>query len=214
MSLSTKADPATKFAGFYWTEGNRGLGWSEEAVPPLKGGSSLSIPSPPAIWDITNGTFVTPTIQSAERLQGFEPNWTLAVGDESRNAVGRRWRQVGNAVSVNVARWLGERLQNPSTLSAERTLASDLKRSNAGWGGPIREPQYFSKVHEGPVASLRFKLGEFGDLLTQPLSERAAVGFLTRYLGGSLRRNPEFAESLARYCDRLTSSKALDRHAA
>ncbi len=29
--------------GFYWTEGNRGLGWSPEAVPPLKGGSALSI---------------------------------------------------------------------------------------------------------------------------------------------------------------------------
>ena len=36
--------------GFYWTEGNRGLGWSPEAIPPLKGGSSFSIPSPPAIW--------------------------------------------------------------------------------------------------------------------------------------------------------------------
>jgi hypothetical protein len=32
------------------TEGNTGLGWAIDAVPPLKGGSALHIPSPPAIW--------------------------------------------------------------------------------------------------------------------------------------------------------------------
>src|SRR5690606_11446264 len=36
--------------GFYWTEGNTGLGWAVDATPPLKGGSGLHIPSPPAIW--------------------------------------------------------------------------------------------------------------------------------------------------------------------
>ncbi len=29
-----------KLGGFYWTEGNRGLGWIREAVPPLKGSSA------------------------------------------------------------------------------------------------------------------------------------------------------------------------------
>jgi DNA (cytosine-5)-methyltransferase 1 len=36
--------------GFYWTEGNRGLGWAINAIPTLKGGSSIGIASPPAIW--------------------------------------------------------------------------------------------------------------------------------------------------------------------
>ena len=36
--------------GFYWTEGLRGLGWTKNAVPTVKGGSTLGIPSPPAIW--------------------------------------------------------------------------------------------------------------------------------------------------------------------
>src|SRR5581483_5114241 len=40
-----------KLCGFYWTEGLRGLGWAVDAVPTLKGGSSIGIPSPPAIWD-------------------------------------------------------------------------------------------------------------------------------------------------------------------
>src|SRR5215813_2619965 len=35
--------------GFYWTEGLKGLGWAIDAVPTLKGGSTVGIPSPPAI---------------------------------------------------------------------------------------------------------------------------------------------------------------------
>src|SRR5262249_139954 len=41
--------------GFYWTEGNRGIGWAPNAIPTLKGGSSVGIPSPPAIW-LRNGS--------------------------------------------------------------------------------------------------------------------------------------------------------------
>ena len=33
--------------GFYWTEGTRGLGWAPDAVPTLKNGSTVGIPSPP-----------------------------------------------------------------------------------------------------------------------------------------------------------------------
>ena len=38
--------------GFYWTEGLRGLGaGGRDATPTLKGGSTIGIPSPPAIWN-------------------------------------------------------------------------------------------------------------------------------------------------------------------
>ena len=62
--------------GFYWTEGLRGLGWAVDAVPTLKGGSTIGIPSPPAIWNPKDGSITTPSITDAERLQGFEPDWT------------------------------------------------------------------------------------------------------------------------------------------
>jgi hypothetical protein len=39
----------TRAHGFYWTEGVRGLGWAPDAVPTLKNGSTVGIPSPPAI---------------------------------------------------------------------------------------------------------------------------------------------------------------------
>ena len=39
-----------------------------------------------------------------ERLQGFPDNWTDGQADT------HRYKQMGNAVTVNVARWIGERL--------------------------------------------------------------------------------------------------------
>ena len=45
--------------GFYWTEGNKGIGWADNAIPTLKGGSGLGIPSQPAIV-LPDGQVVLP----------------------------------------------------------------------------------------------------------------------------------------------------------
>ena len=88
-----------RMAGFYWTEGNRGLGWTEEGVPPLKSGSGIGLATPPAVWNRGHGgvrpDFFTPDVRDAEALQGFPRGWTAAVRSQ-----GARWRLVGNAVSV------------------------------------------------------------------------------------------------------------------
>src|SRR5204862_3973161 len=48
--------------GFYWTGGLGGLGWAVDAVPTLKNGSTIGIPSPPAVlWP--DGRLVTPSIE-------------------------------------------------------------------------------------------------------------------------------------------------------
>ncbi len=39
-----------------------------------------------------------------ERLQGFPDGWTAGQSD------GKRYRQLGNAVAVPVAEWLGRRI--------------------------------------------------------------------------------------------------------
>ncbi len=62
--------------GFYWTEGIKGLGWAANAVPTLKGGSTVGVPSPPAVW-LPSGEIVTIGLRDAERLQGFPADWTL-----------------------------------------------------------------------------------------------------------------------------------------
>jgi DNA (cytosine-5)-methyltransferase 1 len=61
--------------GFYWTEGIRGLGWAPDAVPTIKNGSSVGIPAPPAML-MPSGEVVKPDLRDAERLQGFEAEWT------------------------------------------------------------------------------------------------------------------------------------------
>ena len=97
-----------KACGFYWTEGFRGLGWAVDSIPPLKGGSTLGIASPPAIW-MPDGRIVTPDIRDAERLQGFAPDWTKPA--EIVERPGYRWKLVGNAVTVQVAEWLGRTVE-------------------------------------------------------------------------------------------------------
>jgi len=53
---------------------------------------------------------LTPT--ECERLQGFPDNWTAVDGMKD----GPRYRQMGNAVTVNVVEWIGHRI-----LEAERS---------------------------------------------------------------------------------------------
>src|SRR5262245_36225506 len=104
----------TQLCGFYWTEGLRGLGWAVDAVPTLKGGSTIGIPSPPAIWDPLDGSITTPNIRDAERLQGFIEGWTAPAAEVQGVRQSHRWKLVGNAVSVSVAEWIGRRLADPT----------------------------------------------------------------------------------------------------
>ena len=75
--------------GFYWTEGVRWLGWAVDAVPTLKSGSTIGIASPPAIL-LPDGRAVKPDLRDAERLQGFDADWTQPA--ESDVKPGLRWK--------------------------------------------------------------------------------------------------------------------------
>ncbi len=120
--------------GFYWTEGNTGLGWTFNGVPTLKGGSTIGIPSPPAIWITNKRAIVTPDIRDAERLQGFPANWTKPASEICRNAV--RWKLVGNAFPVPISKWLGTRLNSPRQYDGAHDQKLDKKRPwpSAAWG--------------------------------------------------------------------------------
>ena len=45
-----------------------------------------------------------------ERLQGFPDDWTRYYHDGKQVADGPRYRMLGNAVTVNVAEWIGKRI--------------------------------------------------------------------------------------------------------
>lgn len=189
--------------GFYWTEGVRGLGWAKDAVPTLKGGSTLGIPSPPAIWlrhaPLTR-RFVTPTISDAERLQGFPTGWTEPAQTPRVN--GPRWKLVGNAVTVGVAAWLGRRIVEPGTYDTGEDEPLDPRRPwpDAAWGERGRR----CRVRAGmwPVVEPYHHLTTVVDTAAaKPLSHRAAAGFLARTARAKLRFDEEFMVDIKQYVE-------------
>lgn len=186
--------------GFYWTEGLRGLGWAQDAVPPLKGGSAVGIPSPPAIWipGATPGArIVTPSIEDAEALQGFERGWTVPAQNGLRN--GPRWKLVGNAVTLGVAEWLVDRLFEPGEVSVEsRIKVSGTRWPNAAYGESGRVWEF-----DASCWPVRRKYQHLTDLLAledlRPLSHRAAAGFLERAMRSQLVFDPDFIEDMKKH---------------
>ena len=202
---TTDAIPGEEVAhGFYWTEGTRGLGWAVDAVPTIKGGSSVGIPSPPAIW-FPDGRFVVPDIRDAERLQGFPANWTQPA--EAAGRASYRWTLVGNAVSVPVARWLGRMLMNRRPKAPVLLVGKELRSSStwprAAFGAPGLG-RHGVDLSPFPVRRARRHLHAFLRFEPTPLSRRAAKGFQARLERSTLTRPRAFDEALAEYVSRAT----------
>jgi DNA (cytosine-5)-methyltransferase 1 len=187
--------------GFYWTEGLRGLGWAQDAVPTLKGGSTIGIPSPPALWVRDNplgSRLVVPTIEEAEQLQGFPRGWTKAAETVS-NRAGTRWKLVGNAVTVGVAKWLGQRLRDPG----EPFLEGAAKQAGDRW--PTAAFGSAGKVWAVDVSMwprhARYRhLTNVVDVgRAAPVSGRGAAGFLSRAERGNLRFVGGFLDDVAEH---------------
>lgn len=185
--------------GFYWTEGTRALGWAVDAVPPIKCGSSVGVASPPAIV-LADGSLVTPDIRDAERLQGFRADWTKPAEDVDRASF--RWKLVGNAVSVNVARWIGKRLAQPGSYDplSDEVLEAGRRWPRSAWS--MGDGIYKSTASDTPVWARRPGLVDFLRYPTKPLSARAAQGFLARASKGNLRFEEGFLDSVAVHAER------------
>jgi DNA (cytosine-5)-methyltransferase 1 len=179
--------------GFYWTEGIRGLGWAPDAIPTLKNGSTLGIASPPAIL-LPDGLVVTPDIRDAERLQGFPADWTAPAEAVARPSL--RWSLVGNAVTVPVAAWLGERLTSPGSYECDRDreLGVDGKWPKAARFDGNR--RWRVEIGAFPIRRERPPLTRFLKFEGRPLSARATRGFLARTDRSTLRFVPGFLERL------------------
>jgi len=202
--------------GFYWTEGNRGLGWAFDAVPTLKAGSTVGIPSPPAIWLPAHDHVVTPRIDDAEAMQGFPRGWTSLAHTNPRLADRLRWRLVGNAVPVDIAQWVGSSITSPGTYQSleSRRMGSSDAWPTAAWGG--KGSRFSVDRSTWPVSTpwkgLAARYGADGHrLLDRPhLSVRAASGFLGRIKRSSLRRGRDvrFIGSLERFIETLEHEAA------
>lgn len=187
--------------GFYWTEGTRGLGWAPNGIPTLKNGSTIGIPSPPAIL-LPDGALIKPDIRDAERLQGFPTDWTSAAERNGRKS--HRWSLVGNAVTVPVAEWLGRRLAKPGQF--DRSKASSLNEQKrwpkAACGSKF--DRFAISIGSAPVYLDRQDLHLFLKFEGEPLSARATRGFLQRAENASLRFAPGFLDGIRKHLDKMT----------
>lgn len=215
VPITTDFD-GTQPCGFYWTEGNTGLGWAVDAVPPLKGSSGLGIICPPAVWVPSARTVVTPSIAAAEQLQGFPAEWTRPAEDTLRGER-LRWKLVGNAVSPPVAAWLARSVQTPSgsAKAREAELTHVTRWPLAAWGRSGKK--YSVDVSEWPVAIKGSGLAAVLGGRSLPLSARAAKGFYTRLSRSSLRVPDAFKRDLGEYVARsseapISEEPALRQH--
>ncbi len=197
--------------GFYWTEGIRGLGWAVDCVPTLKGGSSVGVPSPPAIW-MEDGAIVTPHLRDAERMQGFAPDWTLPAEQVVRS--GHRWKLVGNAVSVPVATWLGGRLAAPAEpiLVDAEPIADGARWPRAAWN--VGAGRYANGLSVWPRREPAQSLASFLRDDPKPLSQRATAGFLERTARSSLEFPAGFLDAMRDHLLRMQSSTVADPRVA
>ena len=175
MTPATSEHPLSECAhGFYWTEGTRGLGWGEDCVPTLKGGSSVGVPSPPAVLlpeavgatgSTSQGQFrlITLDIRDAGPTPGLPRELVVGSRHPGRRQVRerRRWLLVGNAVNVRAAAWLGERLASPRSWAGEHgwRLASGEAWPMAAFGDA--SARFAAPVGTWPVAVPREPLTEF-----------------------------------------------------
>lgn len=197
------APRAPRAHGFYWTEGNRGVGWGDDVVPTLKGGSKLGIPSPPAVWRKSASpgcAIVRPRIEVGEQLQGFEAGWTAGAA-----TLGQRWKMVGNAVTVPVAEWVGRRLVtqgNPLDVACPLVVGSRWPAAGSSVKGHRQE----WRLGEAPLWVPRATISRLMNRRCDPLSIKATTGFYTRLMNSRLRAGGQpFKSALADHIEAMAA---------
>lgn len=195
-----ETDGMAEAYGFYWTEGKLGIGWGNNSIPPLKCGSTLGLPSSPAVWDVKNDFFGTPSIHDAERLQGFPIDWTSVILEDGFKD-NLRWKLIGNAVNTRVSQWLAHRLVN----HLENPIRENLTRRHHSKKWP--KAAYSDNEQVMAIECSFYPQGinytPILNFLTEPLkplSLKATLGFYKRVNDSTLIKYPTvFKESIVKY---------------
>ena len=188
--------------GFYWTEGLKGLGWAVNGVPPLKGGSTIGIPSPPAIL-LPSGFIGTPDIRDAERMQGFPVDWTKPSNTVKKES--HRWYLIGNAVTVGLTEWLGQRLIKPVIWNDDTPcwrMHEGARWAKAGWN--VGDGRFCMDISAFPESKQIDNLENWLHYPLKPLSEKAAKGFLSRTERAKLRFPNGFLDAVRAHISEFT----------
>lgn len=182
--------------GFYWTEGKFAIGMYRNGVPTLKCGSTIGIPSAPAIA-FPNGEIGCPDIRDAERLQGFPADWTKSAEDIAKPS--SRWKLVGNAVTVDTVSWIANKIIHPEDYdsSKDKELKDGEKWPAAAWGYDGKK--YKSAASLFPIEREEVSLSDFLQYPCKPLSLKAAQGFEHRLNIGTVNCPQYFRDAVHNY---------------
>lgn len=178
--------------GFYWTEGRSGIGLTVDGIPPLKVGSGIGIPSPPAVY-FPDGEVLLPSLSACERLQGFASGWVSDVQQPDDRA---SWRLIGNSVSVPVVKWVANRLREPGKVLdlPSQPLTKTDKWPAAAWN--VGQGRARVEASDRPLDLEQRSIQEFRDQSWTRLSSRALDGFIRRAEEGGLRTPDGFLDAL------------------
>ena len=195
---SVKAKP--QVAGFYWTAGLQGINFSVGYSPTLKVGSSLSIPSPPALFYEDVVRAVSP--QEAIALQGFPKTPFKGLPPKAVH------RMMGNAVALPVGRFVAKSLSSKKSkmsgtlvpLYLEPSLFGDIRWPTAWPKAGFKDgAEFFEYVDPVAEAPLSTSLEDFIDMeASERLSLRAATGLLSRLDRSGKACPPRLRTALAR----------------
>lgn len=181
--------------GFYWTEGKYAIGLYQNGIPTLKCGSTIGIPSAPAIA-FPDGEVGCPDIRDAERFQGFPEDWTKPAEEVAKTS--SRWKLVGNAVTVDTVAWIAHKIVNPESYdSSKDKVIKGGKWPDAAWGSNGK--RYISLSSEFPVEREEISLREFLKHPCKPLSLKASQGFEHRLTIGTVRCPQFFRDTIHQY---------------
>ena len=181
--------------GFYWTEGKYAIGLYQNGIPTLKCGSTIGIPSAPAIA-FPDGEVGCPDIRDAERFQGFPEDWTKPAEEVAKTS--SRWKLVGNAVTVDTVAWIAHKIVNPEAYdSSKDKVIKGGKWPDAAWGSNGK--RYISLSSEFPIEREEITLREFLNHPCKPLSLKASQGFEHRLTIWTVRCPQFFRDTIHQY---------------
>lgn len=98
------------------TEGRGGLGWAVDAIPALENGSTIGIPSQPAIL-MPDGRIVEPDLRDAERMQTERSGHRQSLEQQFRQEKSRPYSVARIPLSVFIT--AATKLPSPSSRSAQ-----------------------------------------------------------------------------------------------
>ena len=122
---------------------------------------------------------------------------------------GTRWKLAGNAVTVGVSRWVGERLMSPG----EPVVGGVRMSTGSGWPTAAFGSNGESWAVDVSLWPRRMPYRHLADLVdlddAPPLSARATAGFLNRAERSSLRFADGFIADMAQHAALMSGERAV-----